>query len=48
MLTEQQVIEQAKRESIAKVTQYAPHSYKAGFVDGAMWVLAMMEKTKNI
>lgn len=41
MITEEQINEKAKQESIAKVTDYAPYSYKAGFADGAKWILEL-------
>lgn len=42
MITDEQINEQAKMESIAKVTQYAPHSYKAGYIDACHWILKQL------
>jgi hypothetical protein len=39
MITQQQIEEQAKAKSIRKVADYAPNSYKAGFIDGANWII---------
>lgn len=39
MITQQDIEEQAKSESIRKVADYAPNSYKAGFIDGANWII---------
>lgn len=42
-ITEEQINEQAVKVSMEYVTKYAPSSYKAGFVDGAKWVLSIIE-----
>lgn len=44
MITEEQIQEQAKQESIRKVTDYSPTSYRAGFVDACHWILKRNEK----
>lgn len=43
-ITKEQIEEQAKAESIRKVADYAPGSYKAGFVDGAVWLLNLLKQ----
>lgn len=44
MITQQQIEEQAKAESIRKVADYAPNSYKAGFIDGANWIIEKLKE----
>ncbi len=42
MITEEQIQEQAKAESIRKVTDYSPTSYRAGYIDACHWILKKM------
>ena len=35
----EQIEEQANKASTRKVADFAPYSYKAGFIDGAIWML---------
>ena len=44
MITEEQIQEQAKQESIRKVTDYAPYSYKAGYIDACHWILKLLQQ----
>lgn len=42
MITQKDIEEQAQSESIRKVADYAPNSYKAGFIDGANWIIGRL------
>ena len=44
-ITTQQIEEKANQESVRKVADYAPHSYQAGFIDGAKWIIEQLRKT---
>lgn len=47
MITQKDIEEQAQSESIRKVADYAPNSYKAGFIDGANWmILRLLHKQR--
>ena len=38
MITDEQIEEKAKEESVRNVDSYAPTSFKAGFIKGAKWI----------
>jgi hypothetical protein len=38
-MNEEAIKEEAKRMSLLNVTKFAPHSYRQGFTDGAVWAL---------
>jgi hypothetical protein len=44
MITEDQITAKAKEEAQRNITDYAPHSYQAGFIMGAKWILNEMKK----
>jgi hypothetical protein len=44
MITEDQITAKAKEEAQRNITDYAPHSYKAGFIDGAKWILKQLQQ----
>ena len=43
MITDDQIIAKAKEEAQRNITDYAPHSYQAGFIQGAKWILKQLE-----
>ena len=44
MITDDKITAKAKEEAQRNITDYAPHSYQAGFIDGAKWILNEMKK----
>jgi hypothetical protein len=44
MITDDQITTKAKEEAQRNITDYAPHSYGAGFIDGAKWILYLLQK----
>lgn len=44
MITDDQITAKAKEEAQRNITDYAPHSYQAGFVDGAKWILKQLQQ----
>ena len=43
MITDDQITAKAKEEAQRNITDYAPHSYQAGFIQGAKWILKQLE-----
>jgi hypothetical protein len=43
-MTEEQITAKAKEEAQRNITDYAPHSFQAGFIDGAKWILKLLQK----
>lgn len=43
MITEEQITAKAKEEAQRNITDYAPHSFQAGFIYGAKWILKQLE-----
>lgn len=43
-MTDEQIINKAKEEAQRNITDYAPHSYQAGFIQGAKWILSLLQK----
>ena len=43
MITEEQITAKAKEEAQRNITDYAPHSFQAGFIQGAKWILKQLE-----
>ena len=43
MITEEQITAKAKEEAQLNITDYAPHSFQAGFIQGAKWILKQLE-----
>ena len=44
MITDDQITTKAKEEAQRNITDYAPHSFQAGFVDGAKWILKQLQQ----
>ena len=44
MITDDQIIAKAKEEAQRNITDYAPHSFQAGFIMGAKWILSLLQK----
>lgn len=44
MITDDQIAAKAKEEARRNITDYAPHSYGAGFIDGAKWILKQLQQ----
>lgn len=42
-ITEEQIKEKAKEEAQRNITDYAPHSFQAGYIMGAKWILKKLE-----
>ena len=43
MITDDQITAKAEEEAQRNITDYAPHSYQAGYIDGAKWILKQFE-----
>lgn len=48
MITEEQITAKAKEEAQRNITDYAPHSFQAGFIYGAKWILKLMQDGRDI
>jgi len=44
MITDDQITAKAKEEAQRNITDYTPHSYQAGFIDGAKWILKQLQQ----
>lgn len=44
MITDNQITAKAHEEAQRNITNYAPHSYQAGFIDGAKWILKLLQQ----
>lgn len=44
MITEEQITAKAHEEALRNITDYAPHSFQAGFIQGAKWILSLLQK----
>lgn len=44
MITEEQITAKAKEEAQRNITDYAPHSFQAGFIKGAKWILKLLKQ----
>ena len=42
-MTEEQITAKAKEEAQRNITDYAPHSFQAGFIMGAKWILKLLQ-----
>lgn len=43
-MTDEQITTKAKEEAQRNITDYAPHSYQAGFIMGAKWILKLLQQ----
>ena len=43
MITDDQITAKAKEEAQRNITDYAPHSFQTGFIQGAKWILKQLE-----
>lgn len=48
MLTDDQITAKAHEEARRNITDYAPHSFQAGFIQGAKWILKLMQDGRDI
>lgn len=48
MITDEQIEEKAKDESVRNVDSYAPTSFKAGFIKGAKWIKELYNNGRDI
>jgi hypothetical protein len=44
MITEEHITAKAKEEAQRNITDYAPHSFQAGFIMGAKWILKLLNQ----
>ena len=44
MLTDDQITAKAKEEAQRNITDYAPHSFQAGYILGAKWILKQLQQ----
>lgn len=44
MITDDQITAKAKEEAQRHITDYAPHSYQAGFIDAYHWILKLLQQ----
>lgn len=44
MITEEQITAKAHEEAQQNITDYAPYSFQAGFIQGAKWILKLLKQ----
>jgi hypothetical protein len=47
MITDDQITTKAKEEAQRNITDYATHSFQAGFIMGAKWILNELNKNQH-